>query len=119
MMKNYSFQMTKKEIRELYFRARWEYLLLHRAKWLLLPAVLILECIFMSWTVALVTVALMLLIFAALTMWTDFVMKKQLYGKTRTMEVEGGVLKSSIEGEVYCEIPCSSIVPPEYSGYYT
>ncbi|MDE6639191.1 MAG: YcxB family protein [Acetatifactor sp.] len=108
-MKKYSFQMTREEISELCLRARWENLLLRRFKWLLLPAVLTLECIFVSWTMALATLALMLLIFAALIMWTDFVMKKQLYGKTRTMEVEGGVLKSSIEGEVYCEIPCSSI----------
>ncbi|MDE5590664.1 MAG: hypothetical protein K2J60_16245, partial [Acetatifactor sp.] len=108
-MKKYSFQMTKGEVRELYIRAMWEHLCLHRFKWLLLPAILILECIFVSWAVALSTGILFLLIFVPIAMWSNFRMKKQLCGKTRTMEVEAGILKPGVEGELYCEIPCSNI----------
>lgn len=108
-MKKYSFQMTKGEVRELYIRAMWEYLCLHRLKWLLLPAVLALECIFVSWAMALATGILFLLIFVPVAMWSNFRMKKQLCGKTRTMEVEAGILKPGVEGELYCEIPCSNI----------
>ena len=108
-MKKYSFEMTKEEVRELCLRARWENLLLHRFKWLLLPAVVALECIFVSWTVALVTGILFLLVLVSVSVWSDFVMIKRLCGKTRTMEVEAGILKPGVEGELYCEIPCSNI----------
>lgn len=108
-MKKYSFQMTKEEVRELCFRAIWERLILLRLQWLLLPAVLVLECIYLSWTVALATCILLLVIFVALAMWSNFSMQKQLCKKTRTMEVKAGLLKPGVEGELYCEIPCSSI----------
>lgn len=109
MMKKYSFQMTKEEVRELCLRAIWEWLRRQRSKWLLLSAVLALECIFVSWTMALTMVILLLLIFAVFTVWNNFVMIKRLCGKTRIMEVEAGILKPGIEGELYGEIPCSSI----------
>lgn len=108
-MKKYSFQMTKEEVRELCFRAIWERLILLRLQWLLLPAVLALECIYLSWTAALATCLLLLVIIVVLAMWSNFRMQKQLCGKTRTMEVETGMLKPGVEGELYCEIPCSSI----------
>lgn len=109
MMKKYSFQMTKEEVRELCLRALWERILLMRFRWLLVPAILAADCIFLSWTVALATGILLLLIFVLIPMWNIRVMEKQLCGKTRTIEVEAGMLKSGIEGELYHEIPCSSI----------
>lgn len=109
MMKKYSFQMTKEEVRDFCLRALWEQILLMRFKWLLVPAVLAASCIFLSWTVALATGILLLLIFVLIPMWNNRVMEKQLCGKTRTIEVEAGMLKSGKEGELYHEVPCSSI----------
>lgn len=108
-MKEYSFQLTPKEVRELCLRAIWERLLLHRAKGLLLLALLALECVLSLWTVMLSTVMLALLLFAALTVLNIIVTKRQLCGRTRTINVEDGMLKQDIGGELQSEIPCSSI----------
>ncbi|MDE7224165.1 MAG: YcxB family protein, partial [Acetatifactor sp.] len=108
-MQKYSFKLTKKEVRELGLREIWERLLLHRAKGLLLLALLALECVFTLWTIMLATAILLLPLFAALTMLKIVLMKKQLCGRTRTIKVENGMLKQNLEGELQSEIPCSSI----------
>lgn len=111
-MKKYSFQMTEEEVGELCLRALWERLLLQLSKCLLLLAVLILECIFLSWIMAQALVILLiflLLLFVVCIVLNISAMKKQLCGKTRTVGVEDGILKQHMEGELYSEIPCSSI----------
>lgn len=109
-MKEYSFQMTKEEVRELSLRAIWEQQRLRHFKWLWFPAVILaLEFVFRLWAMIMMIVILLLMIFALTIMVNYFAMKKQLCGKTRTMQIEAGVLKAGMEGKLYSEIPCSSV----------
>lgn len=108
-MKKYSFQMTKEEVTEFCLRAIWEQMLLHRAKGLLLLAILALEYVLVSWIAALGIVIVVLLALVVFIARNNFVMKKELCGKTRTIGVEDGMLKQVTEGVLYSEIPCSSI----------
>ena len=107
-MKKYSFQMTKEEVREFCIRAIWEQMLIRRFMWLLALASLALTYVLEAWIEMLGIVIVAPLAFAAFIVWNNSVMKERLCGKTRTMEVEEGMLKLVTEGELYSEIPCSS-----------
>ena len=86
--------MTKEEVWDFCLRAVWEQQLLNRSKWLLILVVVALECIIVPWEVPLVMVLLLLGILVALIAKNYFAMKEQLCGKTRTLWVEDGMLKS-------------------------
>lgn len=114
MGKEYSFQMTEEEVRELCLRALWEQQRLHRFRvFVLSAAILTLEFIFLPRQVALnmaIAMLLMLVLLSVLAVVrSNAGLKKQLCGKTRTMEVSDGVLKVGVEGELLSESPCSGI----------
>lgn len=108
-MKKYSFQLTREEVREFCLKAIWEQMLIHRSKCLLLLALLALIYVLGSWTMTLGIVIVFLLAFVVFIVWNIFVMNERLCGKTRTLGVEEGMLKQVTEGELFSEIPCSSV----------
>lgn len=108
-MKEYSFQMTKEEVREICLRVMWERLLFHPFKCLLLLAILILEGVFVSWIVTVLLVLFVLVMVVLGTVRGNTVMREQLCEKTQTMRVEEGMLKQEVEGGLHSEVRCSSI----------
>lgn len=108
-MKEYSFQMTKEEVRELCLRAMWELLLLQPFKCLMILAIVVLEGILASWILALALVIMLVVLFGLGTLRRNSVMQEQLCGKSQTMKVEEGMLKQDLEEGLHCEIQCSSI----------
>lgn len=105
-VKQYRFQLTKKETFEFCVRAIWEQQRLQARRWILIAAVCVLETLLVRWVAALLVLALLALI--ALVAWRNYsLMKKDLHEKVRTMWVENGMLK--VETDVYGELPCSSV----------
>lgn len=105
-VKQYHFQLTKKETFEFCLRAVWEQQRLQALKWFLIAAICVLEMFLTPWVGGLVVLAILLLIGAVI--WRNYsLMKKSLHEKTRVMWVENGMLK--VELDIYGEIPCSSI----------
>lgn len=105
-VKQYRFQLTKKETFEFCVRAIWEHQRLQVRKWILIAALCVLETLLVRWVGAFLVLALLALV--VLAAWRNyFLMKKDLHEKMRTMWVENGMLK--VETDVYGEIPCSSV----------
>lgn len=107
-MRKYTFQMTKKEIREVCFRIIWEQILLRRLMWILITGFLITECIIFP-LFLLVLVPFVLFVAALYIGGIYIALRKMLYGKTRDMWVEEGILKVNAGGEMCGEISCDGI----------
>lgn len=105
-MKKYSFSMTKKEIMEFSLRAFLEQMRLQIALWLGMIAICVLEILVVH-RLGIFFVVFILGLIILVVCQSYSMMKKNLYGKTRTMWVEEGMLK--VDGEVYGEMPCSNI----------
>lgn len=105
-MKKYSFSMTKKEIMEFSIRAVLEQMRLQLAAWLGMLAICVLETLVVNWFgLFFVAFFIGLIILMVCRFYSSI--NKRLNGKTRIMWVEDGLLK--VDGEVYGEMPCSSI----------
>lgn len=107
-MKKYGFSLTKKEIFEFSIRAVLEQMRLNIVVWLFALAVLILDSFVILWIDIIYAVFILGIIFLSIYRNYSF-MKENLYGKTRTMWVEAGMLKVDTDACVYGEIPCDSI----------
>lgn len=105
-MKKYSFSMTKKEIMEFSIRAMLEQMRLRPAAWLLMLVICVLETLMVHWAGIFFVVFVIGLISVMVYRYYSFI-SENLNGKTRIMWVEDGMLK--VDGEVYGEMPCSSI----------
>lgn len=105
-MKKYSFSMTKKEIIEFSVRAMLEQMRVQFVTWLMILAICVLETLVVHWIGLLCVIFVVGVIIVTVYRYYSWV-NKQLYGKTRTMWVEEGILK--VDGEVYGEMPCASI----------
>ncbi|MDE7284642.1 MAG: YcxB family protein, partial [Lachnospiraceae bacterium] len=102
----YSFGMTKKEILEFSLRAVLEQMRLQPFLWLGMLAICVLETLVERW-IGIILVVFNIAMLTAVVCRSYFAMKKIAEGKTRTMWVEGGLLR--IDADAYCEVPCGNI----------
>lgn len=110
-MKKYSCQMTRKEVRELYFGVicrKHIRQLLHGPKWLLLAALLALEWIAYP-MLALGVVILMVVVLGLAIAGRYASLIRQLCQGARVIWAEDGMLKAETEEKQYSELLCDSI----------